>query len=316
MQQICHQLRCGGDDDAMSALGEISEVVPYIEVAYDCRQDLDDDPQLFKGAEVPPFRAYKTHAWALHCPSFRRVIVVVRNPFDVVASFHRFFENWFFERGTVSLDDFAHCFWLARDVPENRMQNASYFVHLASWYERAMRQHDDDGVDGAENVEQSVLFVCFEDMVEDLEREVRRVANFVLPVGDDDESQLSQDAKDERRDRLIRVVTERSSFDYMRSHASKFDEHFTKLHRNAACGLPPPSPPRTTSESSGNGIGTIGAGGGSKIRLGRVGSSHSLLSDDVKRSIQQKWDEIVAPVTGCSTYEDLRRKLKTLQPTT
>jgi Sulfotransferase domain len=314
MQQICHQLRCRGDDDAMSAFGEISEAVPYIEVAYDCRQDLDDDPQLFKGAEVPPFRAYKTHAWAPHCPSFRRVVVVVRNPFDVVASFHRFFENWFFERGTVSLDDFAHYFWLARDVPENRMQNASYFVHLASWYERAMRQHDDDGVYGAENVEQSVLFVCFEDMVEDLEREVRRVANFVLPV--DDESELLQEAK-ERRDRLIRVVTERSSFEFMRAHASKFDEHFTKRHRNAACGLPPPSPPpRTTSESSSMGA-AGGGGGGSKIRLGRVGSSRSLLSDDVKRSIQQKWDDIVAPVTGCSTYDDFRLKLKQLhKPTT
>lgn len=302
MQQILHQLRCEGDDDAMDSFDEISQVVPYLEVATDCGQNLND-PQLFKGRELP-FRCYKTHAWARHCPPFRRVIVVLRNPNDVVASFHRFFEGWFFEPNTVSLDDFANYFWLARDVPETRMQNASYFVHLASWYERAMMGLD--RTDDSAVAEQSVMFVCFEDVAEDLEREVRRVADFVLPVEEGQQSCVER----ERRDRLIRVVTERSSFEYMRAHASKFDEHFTQRHRNAACGLPPPPPPPTSTESSTNSVG--GGGGGSKLGLGRVGSSHGMLSEDVKRSIQQKWDEIVAPVTGCLTYEDFRRKLKML----
>lgn len=331
MQQICHQLRCydlraraadtadADEDDVMDSFDEISQVVPYVEVAHDCNQNLDD-PQLYRGAELP-FRAFKTHAWAPHCPKFRRVIVVVRDPFDVVASFHRFFEGWFFEPGAVGLDDFAAHFWLARDVPENRMQNASYFVHLRSWYERAtgMDGMEDDDDDAAKAERQHVLFVCFEDMVEDLEREVRRVARFVLPVADDDVGEgcgMSQDEK-ERREQLIRVVTERSSFDFMKAHASKFDEHFTKLHRNAACGLPPPpSPTRKSGTGAGSVANSVGGtgGGGSKIGLGRAGgAARSLLSEETKRSIQQKWEEIVAPVTGCPTYEDFRRKLKQMQ---
>jgi hypothetical protein len=50
------------------------------------------------------------------------------NPFDLVKSFSNFFEDCFFEPGTVSMDAFAREFWLARDIPTSKMQNASYFI--------------------------------------------------------------------------------------------------------------------------------------------------------------------------------------------
>jgi hypothetical protein len=112
---------------------EISEVVPWLELASDQGQDLDA-PQ-YGDAEMLP-RFFKTHAWEPHCPKFSKVIVVLRNPFDVLKSFYKFFEGWVFEPGTVSMDAFAREFWLARDVPTSKMQNASYFIHLLSWYKR------------------------------------------------------------------------------------------------------------------------------------------------------------------------------------
>lgn len=94
-------------------------------------------------------------------------IVVLRDPMDVVVSFYKFFSGWFFEPNSISLTDFAREFWLQRGVPTSRMNNASYFVHLTSWYNE-QKKNDDD-----------VLIIFFEDLKEDLERQVRRVAKFI-----------------------------------------------------------------------------------------------------------------------------------------
>lgn len=144
------------------SFAEISEVVPWLELAYDQGQSLES-PQYGHEQGMPRF--FKSHAWEKDCPKFPKVIVVLRNPEDVLVSFYRFFEDWFFEPGTVSLDAFAREFWLARDVPASKMQNASYFVHLNSWY---MRKDDPN-----------VLILFFEDLKEDLKSQVERIARFV-----------------------------------------------------------------------------------------------------------------------------------------
>lgn len=91
--------------------------------------------------------------------------MVLRDPMDVLLSFYHFFEHWFFEPGTVSLEAFAREFWLERDVPSSRMSNASYFVHLTSWYER---RHDPN-----------VLMIFYEDLHDDLQAQVCLVAKFI-----------------------------------------------------------------------------------------------------------------------------------------
>ena len=267
MQQICHQIRAGGSD---MSFGEISEVVPFLELAHDCGQDLDQ-PQLDANGIEHAVRLFKTHAWAKHCPPFQRTIVVLRNPYDVLLSFYHFLGDWFFPAGDVALEEFATHFWLARDRPTSIMENASYFVHLISWYER---RSDAD-----------VMFVFFEDLKEDLAGEVRRIARFVLHMDRPDET-------------LVQRVAETSSFAFMKAHESQFDEHFTKYHRNEACGLP------AYDEETGN-----SQSGGSKIANGRVGSGKDVLPPDLIHKIDRKWLEIVSPITGCATYEDLRRKL-------
>lgn len=80
-------------------------------------------------------------------------------------SFYHFFEDWFFESGSISLEEFAQEFWLQRGVPSSKMENASYFVHLVSWYK--LRR------------DPNILIICYEDMKENLECQVRRVAKFM-----------------------------------------------------------------------------------------------------------------------------------------
>lgn len=263
MQQICHQLRSadtGGDME----FDEISRVVPWIELAIDQGQDLES-PQYGESDGKP--RLFKTHCWAGHCPSFSKTIVVVRDPYDVVVSFYKFFEDWFFESGSIPLDHFAKEFWLARGVPESPMENASYFVHLVSWYER--RQETD-----------RVLFVFFEDMKEDLESQVRRVAKFI-----------SNDQHDFTKDQIIKVATERSSFKFMRENADHFNEQISKLTRNEACGLP---------KDAGMKKG--------KVASGNSGAGKALLDDELMALVDEKWKAVVTPATNCLSYSELRKQ--------
>jgi hypothetical protein len=265
MQQICHQLRSDGD----MTYDEISTVVPWIELALDQNQDLEA-PQWNAAAEASGRlpRLFKTHAWADHCPPFLKTIVVLRNPNDVLVSFYKFFSGWFFEPGSIPLDAFAEEFWLARGVPTSKMQNASYFHHLVSWYDR----RNDPGV----------LVVFFEDLKEDLRQQVERVATFI-----------STEQHNFNRPELVEKAVEHSSFAFMKAHESRFDERLSKLARNEACGL---------SKMAGMGM--------SKLNDGQVGTGQDILSEHLKVQIHNKWKEVVEPVTGCATYDELRQQLK------
>jgi Sulfotransferase domain len=318
MQQICHQLRVDpltsgdkqdenydDDDDDLHYMDfdEISEVVPWLELAHDQGQDLAAPQYMGRRSatggvndetcaqqQQQHLRLFKTHAWADHCPPFSRVIVVLRDPCDTLVSFYHFFEDWFFEPGTVSLDAFAREFWLSRGVPSSRMENASYFVHLISWYQRYM---DEMKID---EQQQKILFVCFEDLQDDLEFQVRRVASF-----------LSSNSTTMRYDSPERIsaAVRRSTFAFMKEHEGKFDEKLSKTTRNAACGLPPDAGLRKTK------IGRHHCGNAA----GFSGKLH-LLSDDLIAKVQEKWTQIVEPVTGCLSYLELRQRLAAMTKTT
>lgn len=263
MQQICHQLR-SADEGGDMTFREITGVVPWLELAVDQGQDLESKQY---GEDEGKPRLFKTHAWEEHCPKFPKSIVVVRNPYDVVLSFYWFFEDWIFEPGMVSLDLFASEFWLVRDRPTSRMSNASYFGHLVSWYER--------------REDPSVLFVFFEDLKEDLEKEVRRVAKFLST----DQHKFDQDA-------FVEVAVKHSIFPFMKAHERHFDESMAKLSRNGPMGLPKDAGMRK-----------------SKLVSGRIGEGAETLSDELKAKIDERWRATVEPVTKCQTYEDLRTQM-------
>eukprot|EP00529_Nitzschia_sp_RCC80_P029127 CAMPEP_0113472338 /NCGR_PEP_ID=MMETSP0014_2-20120614/17462_1 /TAXON_ID=2857 /ORGANISM="Nitzschia sp." /LENGTH=332 /DNA_ID=CAMNT_0000365041 /DNA_START=135 /DNA_END=1130 /DNA_ORIENTATION=- /assembly_acc=CAM_ASM_000159 len=257
MQQICHQLRSAVPDGGDMDFDEISRVVPWIELAYDQQQDLNADQ--YGEVDKKP-RIFKSHCWQNHCPKFGKTIVVIRQPTDVVVSFYKFFEDWFFEPGSISMDDFADEFWLARGVPPSKMQNASYFVHLVSWYKRLLQQTQNDTYD-----EGHVMFVCFEDLKDDLERQVRRVARFI-----------STDKFDFDQPDIIKIAVEKSSYEFMKEHSYHFDEKLSKLSRNEACGLP---------KDAGMKKG--------KIATGTSKHGSLVLSENIKNKIERKWKEVV-----------------------
>ena len=186
MQQIVHGLRTGGSMD----FGEISEVVPWLELAHDLGQVLDA-PQ--SGAP----RAYKSHLRWNDIPKGGRYIVVFRDPLDAMLSLYKFENGWFFEPGSVSVAEFAD-FFLSRDSGE------CYWAHAQSWW--------------AQRGAQNILLLTFEQLKADLPGAVARVADFI-GITDTDARQIAtrqadfafmKKHGDQFDDSFLRGVTDRA----------------------------------------------------------------------------------------------------------
>jgi hypothetical protein len=243
VQQIAHGLRTGGD----MAFDEITEVVPWLEAALDLGLDLDAEQK----AEP---RLFKTHVRAELAPPGCRYISVIREPGDALASQYHFMEGWFLERGAVAIDDFV------RLLAFSTGPGSTYWNYLLSWW----RRRDDP----------QVLTLSFEDLKEDLEAQVARVARFL--------------ATDVAR-RSIDVATRQATFAFMKTHEGQFDEHLTARARNSACDLPPDA--ATT-----------------KVREGKTGTRRAL-SDATLALLDERWASVVAPETGFASYAALRAAL-------
>jgi len=150
-------------------------------------------------------RAFRTHLTWEEIPKGARYVHVTRDPKDVLVSLYHFMEGWFFEHGTIGIDDFAEARFLA-----NQTRGGGYWSHLLSW-----RPHRYD---------ESVLFLTYEDMREDPALAVRRIARFLGIALDD---------------ALLALVLERSSFAFMKRHERQFDDHLVREMMDRQSGLAP-----------------------------------------------------------------------------
>jgi hypothetical protein len=191
-QQIVHQLRTGGSME----FDDISVVVPWLETAV----DIDIDPTADQRWEP---RAFKSHLSSPEIPPGGRYITVFRDPLTVLPSFYRFFEGWFFEPGTVTIEDFARAFYIGGSA------SGRHWQHLIDWWPRI---GDDD-----------VLALSYEDMVADPDAVPPIVADF-----------LGMELDDETMSTVISNCR-RST---MTQHGSKFEEILLRQKRDPLMGLP------------------------------------------------------------------------------
>ncbi|MBL8063803.1 MAG: sulfotransferase domain-containing protein [Anaerolineales bacterium] len=152
MQQIVHGLRTRGSME----FDEISRVVPWINMAYDCGIDIYE-PQ------VASPRAFKTHLTLNEAPQGGRYIVILRNPHDALISHFYFFEGFFFEKGSIDLETFAREFYIPRQA---------IFNHINALWSRRK--------------DENVLPLCYENIKADLPKTIERVAEFIgIPLDDE-----------------------------------------------------------------------------------------------------------------------------------
>ena len=245
MQQIVHGLRTKGDMD----FEDISQVVPWIEMAV----DTGIDPTAEQRAEP---RAFKTHLDWHALPKGGRSIWVVRDPESVIVSHYHFFSGWFFEPGSISFEEFALDFVLSREGRHH------YWDHLVSWW-----AHKDDP---------DVLPLCYETLVKDLPRAVRRVSDFLRL------------APDESR---IELATRQAELGFMKRYPTLWEDVLLKRHRNPAMGLPE-------------------GAGSTKVREGKSSGPRAEMTAAVRDAWTSRWSEIVAPATGCEDYAALQQAIE------
>ena len=115
---------------------------------------------------------------------------------------------------------------------------------------------------------ENVLYLVYEDMKKDLNCNIRKISEFVEIDLDDD---------------LLAITIRHSSFSFMTTFKDRFDD--AMLRKQSEEKILPAG-----SDSS-------------KVRAGEVGAYE--FKDETIAAFNDKWREIVSPVTGFDTYEEL-----------
>lgn len=156
MQQILLLLESKGNVDSISKEDKFSngDLVPWIEVI--------GQIQDFVTAESPRFRvshlAYHLMPKEL-CYRRGKVIYVARNPKDILVSYYYFHKLATMLETPKSFDDFFDKFM------RGEVMAGSWFEHIKTWF-----LHKDDI---------NMLFITYEEMIQDLQTAVRRIAEFL-----------------------------------------------------------------------------------------------------------------------------------------
>jgi hypothetical protein len=214
IQQIVHCLRTRGDTD----FDNISRVVPWIEASFSLGIDIEAE-------QLCDPRAFKSHLGRSEVPKGGLYIVSIRDPKDVLYSNFKFVEGWYFETGSIALDDYAREFFI---------KDRGYWNHLSSWW-----PHRKDG---------DVLLMAFEHMKRDLSHAIKRMADFIDIELDDELREITEEYaslkfmqrhKDKFDDLLIRELSERESLlplgsDSSKVRVGKIGEHFQYLSKEVS----------------------------------------------------------------------------------
>ena len=197
MQQMFHQVRMvaatgQGDMD----FDDISRMTPW----EDSAPIIDHDPN---GPQRALPRGFKSHREYERLPAGARYVVTLRDPKETYTSFHRFFDGWHIERGSISLEDFFPL-WLGGGP-----NGCDYFTHLLSWY---ARRHEPD-----------TLLATYRWAAGNRPAMIRRLAAFIGI---------------EPTDALVAKVDYLTSREFMYAHKDRFDDAMVCAAFERKLGIP------------------------------------------------------------------------------
>ena len=197
MQQMFHQLRTvAATGHGEMEFDDISRVVPWEDSAPIIDHDIN-------GPQRAAPRGYKSHREYERLPAGRRYVVTLRDPHETYTSFHRFFDGWHIERGSIPLDQFFPL-WLGGGP-----NGCDYFTHLLSWY---ARRHEPD-----------TLLATYRWAASNRPAMIRRLARFVGI---------------EPSDALVTMVDEMTSREFMYAHKDRFDDAMVCAALTRKLGIP------------------------------------------------------------------------------
>lgn len=251
---IAHTLRSKGDMN----FDEITRVVPWTILAKDCELDLTAE-QSFQP------RLYKSHEDYAQVPKNGRYIYVARNPTKVFQSLYPFLLS------VAQVPEEAVPF---EEFFEKRViRDPSYggiWSHFLSFYN--------------ERHNPNVLWLFYEDLIEDLPKCVDVIANFMgIPL------------EGEEADASLRDLTlKHASFEFMKEHETLFNDSIVFNASKRRMGLDD-----TTATAS------------TKVNTG--GKNRVILTEEMLAALDTKWAQVFTAATGVGSYEELRSELSVLK---
>lgn len=206
-------------------------------------------------------RLFKSHQQFTKVPKGAKYIYVARDPADSFVSFYHFLPDFVgLAPGDLSMSEFCDVLFAGATMSGGASE------HILGWWE-----HRDDP---------NILWVFYEDLITNLPLEIKRIAAFLeIPLTDDS------------FDRVL----EKSSFAWMRSHSSLFDETFIHEKVKQRMGLP---------ASARLSVGKVRNGGGGI-------KSRDVIPDEVLSRLASRWDAALG-ARGITNYEELRRMMAPL----
>eukprot|EP00210_Caulerpa_lentillifera_P006176 g5901.t1 len=125
--------------------------------------------------------------------------------------------------------------------------------------------------------DKGVLWLHYEDLKADLKECIKLISDFMdIGVGNQE---------------LLNLIEHQSSFDFMKQHKDKFDTGFVKKLTKSELEI--------TSEEEYK-------KSASKIRKGVIGEGKKEISPEQLKALDAKWKEVVEPICGYATYEEMR----------
>ena len=244
-----------------------------------------------------------------------KYVYVARHPLDAFISFHKFLPDYTgLKDGDITQEQFADAIFAGAS------HSGQIWHHYLGWWERRK--------------DPNVLWVFFEDLKADLPGQVARIARFMeegdgAGAGGANSSSNSSSSSSSNSSSsssssssgggaksataataaagtavkmdtpdVVAGAVERSTFAYMSSPAqrAKFDDHFVRSFVLPKMGLDP--------AKASTSVGKVRKGGG------RVGGGRAAVPPELRKRLEEKWSSIVAPVTGCASYEELKESIK------
>jgi len=125
----------------------------------------------------------------------------------------------------------------------------------------------------------NVLWICYEDLKEDLVGSIKRIASF-MDVPMDEE--------------LISIVAKNSSFEFMSTHGSQFDDHFLRDKVKVRMGL---------DEESNVIVGKVRKDGG------KVGG-RKMIPEAVSQLLEERWEASFGRQEKLASYDAMREAIR------
>lgn len=197
-------------DTKKTARGAIYDRVPFLEFAV---------PNVGKGTEIlnsmETRRVIKSHLpmelvpqsfWEKNC----KVIYVARNPKDVLVSYYHFYQMAIVHPDPGTFEEFFQGFM------DGTIAFGSWSQHVKDWWK--IRQ------------QKNVLYIFYEDMLEDPKREIKKVLKFI-------EKDLPDDVLEKiHQHTTFKAMKENKMSNYSTIPSSVMDHNISPFMRKGVCG--------------------------------------------------------------------------------